>query len=119
MIKSIFLLRYKIHHLVFWLVVFGAWYFLRYEDYSRPGLAFQVTLIKVIDLALMVYITNGLLIHGYSIKKDSPYLRWLLFCWLFRAALKMNLLELMNSPQLYNLAGNHKEYMTMLYLISF
>ena len=44
--------KYKIHHLVFWILLFGVWYFLRYEDYSTTTRAFQVTLIKVIDLAV-------------------------------------------------------------------
>ncbi|MBO9659868.1 MAG: hypothetical protein J7527_13695, partial [Chitinophagaceae bacterium] len=55
-------LKYKLHHILFWMLIFGAWYFLRYQDYSTVRLALKVTLIKVTDLALMVYITNYLLI---------------------------------------------------------
>jgi hypothetical protein len=55
-------IKYKIHHLLFWVLLFGVWYFLRYEDYSTTERAFQVTLIKVIDLALMITITNYILI---------------------------------------------------------
>src|SRR3954468_3325280 len=55
-------LKYKLHHVLFWLMVLAGWYFLRYQDFSTTALAFKVTVIKVLDLALMVYITNLLLI---------------------------------------------------------
>lgn len=49
-------------HLLFWVLVFATWYFLRYEDYALRSTALKVTAAKVIDLALMVYITNYLLL---------------------------------------------------------
>ena len=51
---------------------------LRYEGYRTPALAFQITLIKVVDLALMVYITNYLLIPSLLYKK-----RYALFVIIF------------------------------------
>ena len=63
------LVKYKLHHVFFWMLVFGFWYFLRYEDYKVPGRAFTVTLIKVIDLALMIYITNYVLIPRLFYRK--------------------------------------------------
>ncbi|HEX2848805.1 MAG TPA: sensor histidine kinase [Chitinophagaceae bacterium] len=104
------LLKYKIHHVFFWMLVFAIWYFLRYEDYSQPYIAFRVTLIKVVDLALMVYITNYLLIPRLLYKK-----RYLAFaiCFLLliivSSFVKMNILgRVMHAPALMNLSGNWK-----------
>ncbi len=54
--------RFKLYHLLFWLVFFAGWYFLRYQDYSTHWLAIKITALKVFDLALMVYVTNLVLI---------------------------------------------------------
>jgi two-component system LytT family sensor kinase len=59
----------KLHHVLFWLALLGVWYFFRYEDYSTKQLALKVTLLKVADLAFMVYVTNYLLIPGLLYKK--------------------------------------------------
>ena len=56
------LYKYKLHHLLFWLAVFGLWYYFRYEDFRSGQDAFLVTLLKVADLAILVYITNYILI---------------------------------------------------------
>jgi hypothetical protein len=56
-------------------MVFGLWYFLRYEDYGTKAMALKVTLIKVIDLALMVYLTNYILIPKLLYKKKV----WLVY----------------------------------------
>jgi two-component system, LytTR family, sensor kinase len=61
--------RYKLHHVLFWLTFFAGWYFLRYQDYSSLGLAAKITAIKVFDLALLVYITNLILIPRLLFKK--------------------------------------------------
>jgi two-component system LytT family sensor kinase len=63
------LLKYKLHHLFFWMLVFALWYYLRYQDYATEQIAFQITLVKVIDLALIIYITNYLLIPKLLYKK--------------------------------------------------
>ena len=63
------LLKYKLHHVLFWMLVFGIWYFLRVDDYSSPEKAFAVTFIKVFDLALMIYITNYVLIPQLLYRK--------------------------------------------------
>jgi hypothetical protein len=44
------------------MLVFGVWYFLRYQDYDDSRQAAMVTLVKVVDLALLVYITNYVLL---------------------------------------------------------
>ena len=63
------LLKYKVPHILFWLLLFAGWYFLRYEDFSTRLLAFKITAVKVIDLALMVYITNLVLIPKLLYRK--------------------------------------------------
>jgi two-component system, LytTR family, sensor kinase len=110
MINTGLLLKYKLHHLFFWLMLFGVWYFLRYEGYSTSAKAFQVTLIKVADLAVMVYISNYLLIPAFLYKK-----KYFAFAFTFilmvvlSSFIKMNLLgRLLDSPALLNLSGNLK-----------
>lgn len=108
--NAAFLIKYKLHHLFFWLMVFGVWYFLRYEDYSTQGRAFTVTVIKVADLALMIYITNYLLIPQLLYKK-----RYVLFALAFFALIitssiiKMHIIgQVLNNPALFSLLGNVK-----------
>lgn len=74
---SPFIYRYKLHHLFLWAVVFFGWHFFRYQDYPA-GIAWWITFIKVADLALMVYVTNYLLIPRLLYKK-----RYALFALLF------------------------------------
>jgi len=106
-----FLIKYKLHHLVFWMFVFGTWYLLRYEDYRNEQLAFQVTFIKVADLALLVYITNYILIPFLLYKKR--YLQFgLIFIVMIAASslYKMNLIgRLTHNPLLLDLRGNLKQ----------
>ncbi len=103
-----FLIKYKLHHLLFWMLVFGAWYFLRYEDYKVPGRAFTVTLIKVIDLALMIYITNYILIPRLFYKKKYGwFILSVVLLVITSSVLKMNILgRIMNAPQLYILSAD-------------
>src|SRR5215813_2530618 len=64
-----FFFKYKLHHILFWALVFGLWFYLRYQDYASNSIAFAITLIKVADLALIVYIVNYLLIPRLLYKK--------------------------------------------------
>ncbi len=93
------------------MLVVGVWYFLRADDYDTPELAFIVTLIKVADIALLVYTTNYLLIPFLLYKK-----KYLLFAVAFIAIvfissiLKMNLLgRMLNNSALINWTENFKE----------
>jgi two-component system LytT family sensor kinase len=63
-------MKYKLHHVLFWVMLLGGWYFLRYQDFSTSALAWKVSLIKVVDLALMVYITNLLFIPKLLYRKQ-------------------------------------------------
>jgi hypothetical protein len=92
------------------MLVFGVWYFLRYEDYRVPGRAFTVTLIKVIDLALMIYITNYVLLPRLFYKKKYA---WFILCFFLlvvtSSLTKMNILgRIMDAPQLYSWGGDLK-----------
>lgn len=60
--------RYKLHHIGIWLVLFSGWHFFRYQDYPA-GVGWWITFVKVADLALMVYVTNYLLIPQFLYKK--------------------------------------------------
>jgi len=92
------------------MLIFGFWYFLRYEDYKVPGRAFTVTLIKVIDLALMIYITNYVLIPRlFYRKKYAWFILAFILLVLTSSITKMNILgRIMNAPQLYSLSGDLK-----------
>ncbi len=90
------------HHVFFWLLVFGIWYTLRVDDYSSPRKAFAVTFIKVADLALMIYITNYVLIPQLLYKKKYV---WLVLTFvgtiLLSSIIKMKILgSLLNNPAL-------------------
>jgi hypothetical protein len=106
-----FFRKYKLHHLLFWLLLLGIWFMLRYEDYASPAKAFQVTIIKVVDLALLVYLTNVVLIPRLLYKK-----KYFLFAVLFilmiagSSMVKMNILgRLTNNRLLTDFAGNWKD----------
>jgi two-component system, LytTR family, sensor kinase len=73
-----FFLKYKLHHLLFWMLLFGLWYYFRYQDYPSQTLAVKITFLKVADLAFMVYLTNYLLIPRLLYKK-----KYFLFCLAF------------------------------------
>jgi LytS/YehU family sensor histidine kinase len=93
------------------MLVFGVWYFLRYEDYRVPGRAFKITLIKVIDLAAMIYITNYILIPRLFYKKRYA---WFVLSFILlvvtSSVVKMNILgRIMDAPQLYSLSGDLKQ----------
>ena len=96
--------RYKLDHLLGWLALFGGWYYFRYQDYPRDT-GWLITLIKVVDLAIMVYITNYLLIPQLLYKKKYVLfgITFLLSIFGF-SVLKMYLEgQIMNRPQLFNI----------------
>src|ERR1043165_10163169 len=69
--------RYYLHHLLGWGLISFGWHFFRYQDYPA-GKGWYITFIKVADLALMVYLTNYVLIPHLLYKK-----RYGLFALLF------------------------------------
>lgn len=95
-----FILRYKLYHLLFWTLVAVLWLYLRYQDYSTTGKALTVTVIKVADLALMIYTANYVLIPRLLYRR-----RYAVFSLLFTlmvvgsSLLKMYVIgEVLNSP---------------------
>ena len=105
-----FFVKYKLHHLFFWLMLFMIWYFLRYQDYSNSSTAVKVTLIKVADLAIMIYVTNYIFIPGLLYKKKYA---WFIFCFIAMivssSILKMYVIgHVINSPALINFTANLK-----------
>lgn len=91
--------------------MFGVWFFLRVDDYSTESTAFNVTLIKVVELATMIYITNYVLIPQLLYKKKYVWFAIIFFAMIFLSSLlKMNILgRLINSPQLINWSANLKK----------
>ena len=69
--------RFKLDHLLGWAFLFFGWFYFRYQDYP-PKVGWWINLLKVADLALMVYITNYLLIPKLLYKK-----RYVLFTIVF------------------------------------
>jgi two-component system LytT family sensor kinase len=66
-----FITRYKLHHIGMWLVLLLVWHFFRMEDYARywPGKGWWISIVKVSHLAVLVYLTNYLLIPQLLYKK--------------------------------------------------
>lgn len=62
-------MRMKLYHIIFWFLVAGVWFYLRYQDYPTIQVALQVTIIKVIDLALLIYLVNLLLVPTLLYRK--------------------------------------------------
>jgi len=108
--NAAFFIKYKLHHLFIWMLVFGIWFFLRYEGYALESTAFKVTLVKVTDLALMVYLTNYLLIPKLLYKSRYFWFGLSFIAMiLISSIVKMNILaHVMNAPQLLDLSGNLK-----------
>src|SRR5258706_3381913 len=105
-----FFLKYKLHHVLFWLLLAGGWYYFRYQDFSSTALAFRIILVKVIDLALLVYITNYILIPQLLYKK-----KYVLFGILYISlivgfsVLKMYVEgQMMHRPDLFDFSLNLK-----------
>ena len=68
-------------HLLFWILVALLWFYLRYQDYPNLQQAAVVTIIKVADLALIIYFANLVLVPKFLYRK-----KYVLFAVLFVAA---------------------------------
>jgi two-component system, LytTR family, sensor kinase len=106
--RTHFLLKYKLHHVFFWMLVFLVWYLLRVDDYSSKLKALAVTTIKVGELALMIYITNYLLIPRLLYKKKYLWFGVIFVVMIFVSSItKMNILgHLVNNPALIHWREN-------------
>lgn len=100
-------------HFAFWLLFFAAWYFLRYDSFATRALAAKLTLLKVADLALLVYVSNYILVPHLLYKKKYVLfgLVYVVFIFSF-SVLKMYLEGLvMHNPGMFNLQTRFKARM--------
>ena len=90
-----------------WAAVACVWYYLRYQDYPSVEIAWMVTIIKTIDLALMVYICNYLLIPKLLYKrKYFPFVVSFIVMVAASSIYKMSLIgKLTNNYFLSNWSG--------------
>jgi len=63
------LLRWKLHHVLLWVVIFFGWFFFRYQDFPTLTVAFKEVTVKVATLASLVYISNYWLVPAFLYKK--------------------------------------------------
>lgn len=103
-------IKYKLHHVLFWFFIFGLWYLLRHDVYGNEQLAFKITLLKTVDLLLMVYITNYLLIPYLLYKKQYVLFGFLLVAMIISSSIgKMYLIGyIANDPNSFDLSKNLK-----------
>ncbi len=101
--------KYRLHHLAGWLLLYAGWYYFRYQDYPRG--AGLITLIKVADLMLMVYLTNNLLIPRLLYRKKYVAFAVLYIIMVAGCSIvKMQVEEMIfGSPGFFNLTTNLKE----------
>ena len=102
--------RFKLYHLIVWDAIFWLWFFFRHDDYSSNMLALNVTLLKVADLAVMVYTTNYILIPALLYKKKYVWFTVLFITLVvFTSWLKLYIEGLlMHNPHAFDLIGNFK-----------
>ncbi len=106
-----FFQKYKLHHVIFWVLVFALWYYLRYQDYPSKRIAVRITLVKVTDLAVLVYLTNYLLIPRLLYKKKYiDFVSLFIVMLVASAFLKVYLMSgILDQPRLFSFSGNLKE----------
>lgn len=61
--------RYKLHHFVIWTIIFLIWFYFREKDFPSKAMAINVTALKVIMLAGMVYVSIYLLVPKFLYRK--------------------------------------------------
>jgi len=102
--------RYKLHHILIWASIGVVWYYLRFQDYRTTQIAITVTTIKTIDLALMVYTANYILIPKLLYRKHYVvFVLAFLSMIIVSSILKMQLLgRITENPSLLNWPANLK-----------
>jgi len=106
-----FFFRNKLQHVCFWVLLFALWYYFRYQDYSSRSLAAKITLLKVADLAFMVYITNYFLVPQLLYKRKYLLFGITFVAFVFAGSAGKMWIEgqMMHNPQLFNIFhGNFK-----------
>ena len=64
------IIKWKLHHLLIWLVVFWGWFFFRYQDFPNLSVAFKEVSVKVATLAILVYLSNYWLVPRFLYRKQ-------------------------------------------------
>lgn len=106
-----FFLKYKLHHVLFWMLVFGIWFGLRRHDYGADDTGMLVTLIKVADLAMLVYITNYILLPKLFYRKKYVLFIVIFFAMIVASSLiKMQVLGRIYNPSLIDFAANWRQH---------
>ncbi len=105
-----FFIKYKLHHFIFWMLVLGSWFFLRRENYATSGIAFLVSLIKVVDLAFLIYVTNFVLIPRFLYKKKYLWFGFIFIVLILSSSMiKMRILGIIiDNPALYTWTSDIK-----------
>lgn len=108
--KGSLFFKYKLHHILPWLLLFGIWYYFRYQDYNSLLEAFWVTLVKCVDLAIMIYVTNYVLIPKLLYKKRYGWFVLAFVAMIVTSSLsKMQIIgRIINEPSMFDLTANLK-----------
>ena len=104
-----FFFRNKLQHVCFWVLLFALWYYFRYQDYSSRLLAAKITLLKVADLAFMVYITNYFLVPQLLYKRKYFLFGITFVAFVFAGSAGKMWIEgqMMHNPQLFAIFNQH------------
>ncbi|MFI5155354.1 MAG: sensor histidine kinase [Chitinophagales bacterium] len=87
------------YHLLAWAALFAGWYYFRVGDFPNQQLAVEITLVKVLSLAILVYSTNYFLIPKLLYKKKYILFGLLYLVWIFLlGSLKIFVNEKILSP---------------------
>ncbi|MFI5128732.1 MAG: sensor histidine kinase [Chitinophagales bacterium] len=107
--RSLFF-KYKLHHILPWMLLFGIWFYFRYQDYKTLSQAFWVTLVKVVDLAIMIYVTNYVLIPKLLYKKRYGWFALVLVLMIVASSIsKMQIIgRIIHDARLFDLSTNLK-----------
>jgi len=102
--------RYKLHHIGLWIFLGALWFFLRYQDYHSATTAVTVTAIKIFDLALLIYISNYILVPKLLYREKYLWFALIFISMIAVSSIfKMQILgKLTHAPQLINWTSNFK-----------
>lgn len=106
--NTAFIKKYKLHHLLFWVLLYALWHFFRFQDYRANG--WLVTLIKLADLALWVYLTNYVLVPRLLYRKKYLAFGVVLTLMIFAGSVLKTwvLSKVMGNPAMFMFSGNFK-----------
>jgi sensor histidine kinase YesM len=108
--KAKFSSKQLLLHVIFWVLIYAVWYYLRYQDYSTTAIAFQITLVKVVALAAAVYTTNLLLIPRLLYRKKYFFavIAFVAVIVLSSIVKVFLMAQILHQPDLFGISGNLK-----------